>query len=72
MPGLDKTGPKGEGPGTGGGFGQCKPEDKKKGKEPVGRGQGGPGRGMGPGGGRGPCGGRGPGRKRWIKKIVNQ
>ncbi len=30
MPGLDRTGPKGEGPRTGGGFGFCTPNSTKE------------------------------------------
>lgn len=60
MPRFDKTGPQGKGPGTGRGMGNCSSEDLKKYKDmgiikkdesnfkipkPLGRGQGGPGRG---------------------------
>ena len=47
MPGRDQTGPKGDGPLTGGGWGRCR---RGAGR---GRGQGGGGRGQGFGGGRG-------------------
>lgn len=61
MPQFDKTGPQGKGPGTGRGLGKCSPEDLKKYKDmgyvsrddrPLGRGQGGQGRGLGQGLGR--------------------
>lgn len=74
MPNRDKTGPSGQGPGTGGGRGGCVPTEKqlddireaKKGRGPCGDGtpRGGGGGGTGGGGrgmGRGPCGG---GRRR--------
>jgi len=35
MPGGDKTGPAGEGPGTGGGFGKCTNEEKAEGDKKV-------------------------------------
>jgi len=49
MPGQDQTGPAGQGPMTGGGFGQCASSEKGS----AGRGFG---RGMGRGGGMGRCG----------------
>ena len=78
MPGFDQTGPKGKGPGTGRGLGICPPEEKYKRKNtplkkvpidemsygPLGRGRGGPGKGLGrrrgPGRGLGRGLGRGP------------
>lgn len=62
MPGYDGTGPRGEGPMTGGGFGSCAPGGIGYGRS-FGRGFGpGRGRGYGPGFGPGFGGGRGYGR----------
>lgn len=58
MPGFDGTGPRGQGPLTGGGFGYCAP-----GRGPRGFGRG-FGRGMGRGFGRGYGRGFGPGWRR--------
>jgi hypothetical protein len=73
MPGLDKTGPRGKGPRTGGGFGICSPDEgvkrRKKDQDDVldrlGLGRGGRPRGLGRRGrgGRRPR-GRGFGRNR--------
>ena len=74
MPGFDETGPRGEGPRTGGGFGRCSDaansEDTSATKDdaPRGRGRGGRpwggGRGRGSGGGRGGRFGQGRSRRR--------
>ncbi|MDI6870833.1 MAG: DUF5320 domain-containing protein [Bacillota bacterium] len=58
MPGFDGTGPRGEGPLTGGGRGRCAAPATDKPTVPLGVGRGGRPRG----GGRGRCfgGGRGP------------
>ncbi|MFC1580455.1 DUF5320 domain-containing protein [Thermodesulfobacteriota bacterium] len=62
MPGYNGTGPRGEGPMTGGGFGSCAPGGIGYGRS-FGRGFGpGRGRGYGPGIGRGRGYGRGLGR----------
>lgn len=56
MPGFDGTGPLGQGPRTGGGFGRCNSEDFQPTGRAMGRGfRGGcrGGRGMGRGAGRG-------------------
>jgi len=55
MPGLDKTGPNGQGPMTGRKMGTCgeNTNDNQQNNLPIGRGQGGIGRGLGRGGGRG-------------------
>ncbi|MCE5202945.1 MAG: DUF5320 domain-containing protein [Actinomycetia bacterium] len=73
MPGLDGTGPAGQGPMTGGGRGTCVTDDEtvvariKRRTVTLGRGRGGAGRGLGfgfgLGGGRAlPAQGRGAGR----------
>lgn len=53
MPGFDRTGPWGEGPMTGGGFGKCNARNRAHGREWFGRGRGGRGVGLGRGYGRG-------------------
>jgi len=40
MPNFDKTGPKGDGPQTGKGMGNCKPNDQKSNGRGLRRGQG--------------------------------
>ena len=40
MPGLDNTGPEGEGPLTGGGFGDCIPQEATTKNRPRGAGRG--------------------------------
>ena len=57
MPGYDRTGPAGQGPGTGGGFGFCGPEaqDADAGLRGYGRGFGRGGRGLQRGFRRGFC-----------------
>ena len=55
MPNKDQTGPRGKGPRTGRGMGDCGTTEKQLDQSrSVGRGQGGAGKGMG----RGNCGGR--------------
>ena len=46
MPGFNGAGPRGEGPMTGRGLGPCNEENKTTDKTRIGRGQGGPGRGL--------------------------
>ena len=53
MPGLDRTGPMGAGPMTGGGFGRCNPRNRTSGWRSFGPGRGGRGSGQGRGYGRG-------------------
>ncbi len=53
MPGLDRTGPMGAGPMTGGGFGRCNPRSRAYGLGSFGSGRGGRGFGRGRGYGRG-------------------
>jgi len=53
MPGLDRTGPVGAGPMTGGGFGRCNPRNRASGRGSVSPGRGGRGSGWGRGYGRG-------------------
>jgi len=64
MPGFDGTGPRGQGPRTGGGWGRCAPLPDETGV-PRGMGRG----GLPWGGGRGRCwGGGGPrGGARWAR-----
>ena len=67
MPGFDKTGPRGEGPLTGGGFGRCRGDTDGNDASQYGPGRRGWGRGPGGGGGggrgrRNRGGGRGRGR----------
>jgi len=55
MPRGDRTGPRGEGPRTGRGLGDCKGNDSRTNTGRglgIGRGQGGPGKGLGRGRGR--------------------
>ena len=67
MPGFDKTGPMGQGPMTGGGFGRCAGARASENMELWDRGAlRGAGRGGQPwGGGRGRCFGGGRSRGRW-------
>lgn len=58
MPGMDQTGPLGEGPMSGGGFGRCNPDEGNRSFGHYGVGRGGRPRG----GGRGRCFGGGRGR----------
>jgi hypothetical protein len=53
MPGLDRTGPMGAGPMTGGGFGRCNPRNRAYGWGWFARSRGGRGPGWGRGYGRG-------------------
>jgi hypothetical protein len=53
MPGLDRTGPIGAGPMTGGGFGRCNPRNSAYGWGSFGSGRGGRGSGRGRGYSRG-------------------
>jgi len=57
MPGFDRTGPQGQGPMTGGGFGYCGAGRRRGDLSAIGG-----GRGFGPGRGRGMARGRGMGR----------
>jgi hypothetical protein len=64
MPGFDRTGPQGQGPMTGGGFGYCGAGRRRGDLSALGGGYGRPGggRGFGSGRGRGMARGRGIGR----------
>ena len=54
MPGGDKTGPRGKGPKTGRGMGDCGTTEKQlEDNRDLGRGRGGPGKGKGRGNGKG-------------------
>lgn len=73
MPGFDRTGPRGEGPRTGGGWGPCNQPNPQDQMNDVGFGVGRGGRPRG--GGRGRCfgGGRGSGQRgfgRWSNAPV--
>ena len=71
MPGFDKTGPLGQGPMTGGGFGLCGRNNQVG--ETAGRGSRGAGRGGQPrGGGRGRAWGGGRGRKHQPDRMSRE
>jgi len=69
MPGLDRTGPRGEGPRTGGGWGLCNQPNRQDQTNDVGFGVGRGGRPRG--GGRGRCFGGGRGARRSFGRWQN-